>query len=85
MNTRSLGFGLIATETVHRRVPVTVRKKPMLRCHQGSKNPNAKLTESLVREIRNAEGNQREIGARFGINKSTVSRIKRREHWPHVE
>ena len=53
----------------------------------GEKHPNAKLTEAKVIEIRrlSADGvTQREIAARFGVTREAVSRVVRRENWPHV-
>lgn len=40
-----------------------------------------KLTPELAAEIREAEGSQREIAARYGISQSTVSVIKRGKTW----
>lgn len=52
---------------------------------KGTKNPNSKLNENLVREIASAEGSQQQIADRFGISQRTVSRIKRNETWLHME
>lgn len=41
----------------------------------------AKLTLGQALAIREADGNQREIAARFGITQATVSKIKRGETW----
>lgn len=42
---------------------------------------NSKLTLPLALEIRNAEGKQREIAARYGVTQATVSSIKRGATW----
>ena len=42
---------------------------------------NCKLTVELAAEVREAEGTQREIAARFGISQATVSVIKRGVTW----
>ena len=42
---------------------------------------HAKLTKELAAEIREAEGTQREIAARYGITQATVSVIKRGVTW----
>lgn len=42
---------------------------------------NSKLTVELAAEIREAEGTQRQIAARFGISQATVSVIKRGKTW----
>lgn len=50
----------------------------------GSRNPNAKLTESDVEAIRMlADGGllQREIAARYGITRENVGKIVRRQGW----
>lgn len=42
---------------------------------------NSKLTSELAAEVRDADGTQREIAARFGISQATVSVIKRGKTW----
>lgn len=44
--------------------------------------PDMILTLDKVREIRAAEGSTREIGERYGISKSAVSKIRRGAYWP---
>lgn len=41
----------------------------------------SKLTIELAAEVRDAEGTQREIAARYGISQATVSVIKRGKTW----
>ncbi len=43
-----------------------------------------KITPMEVMKIRHAHGTQEEIGKRFGINQSMVSKIKRRQCWTNV-
>lgn len=49
------------------------------------RTPAAKLTPEMVREIRAAVGYQRDIAAKYGVTQTTVSDIKRRRSWTHVE
>lgn len=54
---------------------------------KGSTHIMAKLTEAQVLEIRKlAEEGwlQREIGARYGVKQSLISRIVNRRIWPHI-
>lgn len=51
---------------------------------RGEQTNGAKLTEAQVREIRVAVGSQTAIAARYGINQTTVSQIKRRTRWAHL-
>lgn len=53
--------------------------------HGPNRTPAAKLTESQVREIRLSNENQSELAARFGVTQTTVSDIKRRRSWSHVD
>lgn len=69
------------------------------RTYVGGGNPNAKLTEATVREIRaaykgDARGNRwsserrptiKEIGAEFGVPWQTVADIVRRRRWAHLD
>ena len=54
------------------------------RSTRGSKNPQAKLTESQVLEIRAATGLHRVIGRRFGVTRQTVDSIKLRKVWGYL-
>ncbi|MCA1824415.1 MAG: HNH endonuclease [Frankia sp.] len=51
----------------------------------GSANPAAKLDPEKVRAIRAAGGPQTAIAAAFGLRQQTVSDIRRRRIWAHVE
>lgn len=50
---------------------------------KGEANGNAKLTRATVEEIRAAAGTtlQRDLAARYGVSKSLISAIVRREVW----
>lgn len=50
----------------------------------GERNPYAKFTSTQIYQVRNAIGLQKEIAKKFGISKSQVSRIRRRETWIHL-
>lgn len=51
---------------------------------RGKKNPYAKFTSDQIYQIRKAAGFVRNIAKEFGVSKSQVSRIKRRETWAHL-
>lgn len=55
---------------------------------RGSRNPYARVNESMVKEIRNkhAGGDRtyRSLGLEYGIDETTVSLIVRRKTWEHV-
>lgn len=59
-----------------RRYPDTVPR--------GASRWNARLTDEQVREIRRAEGRQREIAALFEVSQCTVSDVRRGKRWKHV-
>jgi hypothetical protein len=47
----------------------------------GEKNPAAKLTQKQVQSILKMRGRQVDIGRRFGVAQTTVSRIKLGQSW----
>ena len=49
-----------------------------------SLNPNAKLTDDDVREVRHSTDSYREIGGRYGISPHTVFRVKHRLSYKDV-
>lgn len=51
---------------------------------QGESHGAAKLTAAQVEEIRAARASQSEIAARFGLEPSHVSRIRRGKSWAHT-
>lgn len=48
---------------------------------RGQRNPKAKLTPDQVEEIRNANGSSYAVAASFGVNATTIQRIRRGEAW----
>lgn len=50
----------------------------------GEINGNSKLTEAQAKEIYHMIGVHKEIGELFGVDRSTVSLIKRRKLWKHI-
>lgn len=54
---------------------------------KGSLNPKAKLTESIVKEIKRSLANGAvgaELGRKYGVNKNTISKIKVGSLWGYV-
>lgn len=62
--------------------------RQQLRMPSGTKHHNAKLTDSIVREIRRLRSETdltyREISARFGVNLTTAHRAARSDTWGHI-
>jgi len=52
----------------------------------GELNPNARITEQQVREIRANAGivHKRDLALKFGIAPRTVAKIQAREMWAHI-
>jgi hypothetical protein len=55
------------------------------RAPRGEKSGSAKLTEESVRHIRNDKRRYHVIAAEFGISQTTISEIKSRKVWAHVQ
>lgn len=53
--------------------------------HGEFRNPAAKVTPETVRAIRAATGFQRDIAKLYGVTQTTVSDIKRRKSWTHID
>ncbi len=51
---------------------------------RGERNPNVKLTETVVRAIRADKRSLGNTAAAYGVGKSTVYAIKLRKTWRHV-
>jgi hypothetical protein len=66
----------IAKESRHLVNPVRMKK-----LSDRARAAQAKLTLQQALEIRDAEGKQRDIAARYGITQATVSAIKRGKTW----
>jgi len=54
------------------------------RSMRGQNHTNASLTEEDVLNIRASELTQKELGQKYGVNFSTIGKIKRREKWKHI-
>lgn len=54
------------------------------RSGKGIKNPRAKLTEEMVREILVSDENQCALGRKYGVTNSMIHLIKKRKAWKHV-
>jgi len=50
----------------------------------GRGHPNAKLTDESVVFIRCSDAGHTELARRFGVDKATISRIRKRQTWKHV-
>ncbi len=55
------------------------------RTAKGTLLPFAKLTPTLVRQIRRASGRQNDIAAQFGVSISTISHVQNGHCWSWVE
>lgn len=62
-----------------------MERKGRSRRARGSRNGHSKLTEKQVYEILRMLGTQQSIADMYGVSQRTISQIKRREHWKHVE
>lgn len=49
--------------------------------HRGQSNPRAKLTEADVAVIRSSSASGRSLASRFGVNPSTIHRIRNGSGW----
>lgn len=52
---------------------------------RGEKNGQSKLTEKQVKEILESDEIHQVLATRYGISRSNISLVKRREAWKHVE
>lgn len=59
------------------------RKNPE-KVKKGEKHINAKLTKNDILEIRSSGKLGSELAKIYGVDKSTVSLIKRRKTWKHI-
>ncbi len=52
----------------------------------GEESPNAKLTEEKVIEIlKDKTSTIRDLAEMYGVSTATISRVKKRQLWKHVE
>jgi hypothetical protein len=68
-------WATVAEQTANRRLELT----------RGASRITAKLSEDAVRSIRADERSQKLIAADYGIAQGTVSDIKLRKRWAHVD
>jgi hypothetical protein len=60
------------------------KNRSNLPCLKGEEHANAKLTEAAVRAIRASTRLQREEAAIYGVDKTLIGKIRRREVWKDV-
>jgi len=53
--------------------------------NRGSNNPQAKLTEDQVREIRKLKLSPKQLAERFNVAPSTIRQVLYRYSWAHVD
>ncbi|WP_398480889.1 HNH endonuclease, partial [Tardiphaga sp.] len=72
----------LSTGTIKDNADDMVRRGRSLR---GARSPHTRLSEAQVAEIRGLAGRvrQRDIGRRFGLTQSAVSRLTRGNRWRH--
>ena len=51
---------------------------------RGEKHPQVKLTESEVLEIRASHEGREALAKRFGMSKTMIGYIIRRQNWKHI-
>lgn len=54
------------------------------RTHRGERTPGAKLTEEMVRDILASHDTHEAIAARLGVSRTTVTNVRNRKIWKHV-
>lgn len=55
------------------------------RCHAGSKNPRAKLTEATAKEIRVSLRKTAELVSAYGVSRSTVQSVRAGDTWANAQ
>lgn len=51
----------------------------------GERNGQAKITEDIVRAIRSSSLPARALGETYGLHWATISKIRKRQRWAHIE
>jgi 5-methylcytosine-specific restriction protein A len=59
------------------------RRSPWIR-RRGERHPKAKLDEAQVRQIFASSAGQRDLAARFGVDKALIWRIQNGQVWRHI-
>lgn len=60
------------------------REKAADKMPKGEKHFRTKLTDDDIRNIRKSDETTRDIGIKYGLHHTAVSKIKRRVAWKHV-
>jgi DNA-binding transcriptional regulator LsrR (DeoR family) len=64
-------------------------EKPINPFLSGEKNPNSKLTEAEVQEIRNlyktGSFTMIQLGEKFGMSRRSISAVVNKERWKHLD
>jgi hypothetical protein len=63
----------------------TARERGLWRPPQGEGHASAKLTDGQVREIRATDDDQGYLAELFGVSQGTISAIKTRRTWKHLD
>lgn len=59
--------------------------KVQIQIRRGSEAKNAKLTEEIVRAIRESDEPSDELAKRYGVHRVTINRARSGRGWGHVE
>lgn len=62
-----------------------VRKRNRYNPPYGERSGTSKLTEEQIRCIRNEIGTHQYLADKYSVNQSTITRIKSRKRWAHLE
>ena len=55
------------------------------RSTRGERNPQAKLTADVIKEIRDNATPNEQLAKQYGVSRRTISAIKKKERWSHVQ
>jgi hypothetical protein len=51
----------------------------------GERNGQSKLSAASVRDILASPFSSRTLAPIYGVNQTTIARVRRRQHWSHVD
>ena len=54
------------------------------RIRRGDEQSGAKLTTDAVRAIRESRETEKVLAGRYGVSRTTIGRIRRRDAWAHI-
>jgi hypothetical protein len=80
VNPSHLAIGTIRDNALDAKLRGRLRSKGT----RGEQHGRTKLTDDIIRSIRSSGERHSVIASRYGLNRSTVSKIKRGERWQHV-